>query len=79
MTQNSTPSLSSSDSAELLLETLSAEKTRRLTENKMAYFKPYAKQSSLSLLPARRCASVCLWRPTNPGRPMPRQWKSPFI
>jgi phage terminase large subunit-like protein len=31
-----------SDSA--LLETLNAEKTRRLTENRLAYFKPYPKQ-----------------------------------
>jgi hypothetical protein len=29
---------------ELLLETLTTEKTRRLTENKLAYYKPYPKQ-----------------------------------
>ena len=29
---------------DLLLEALSAEKARRLTENRLAYFKPYPKQ-----------------------------------
>jgi phage terminase large subunit-like protein len=43
---NLTPSLSTPD-GELptaFLETLTAEKNRRLTENRLAYYKPYAKQ-----------------------------------
>src|SRR5215831_16594689 len=33
-----------SESQEALLQALTAEKTRRLTENKLAYYKPYKKQ-----------------------------------
>jgi hypothetical protein len=38
---------------DLLLETLTAEKTRRLTENKLAYYKPYPKQIEFHASPAR--------------------------
>ena len=38
------PSLNSPDSDDLLLTTLTAEKTRRHIENRLAYYKPYPKQ-----------------------------------
>src|SRR6516165_8845594 len=42
-----TSSLNSQDanSPAVLLETLTAEKSRRLTENRLAYYKPYPKQA----------------------------------
>jgi phage terminase large subunit-like protein len=43
--ENLTPSLTSPDSNEQLLSMLSAEKNRRLTENRIAYYKPYPKQA----------------------------------
>ena len=41
---NLTPSSNSPDNSELLLSALSAEKTRRQTENRLAYYKPYPRQ-----------------------------------
>src|SRR5215475_12923227 len=50
---SSTHSLNWHGNDDLLLETLTAEKTRRLTENKLAYYKPYPKQIEFHASPAR--------------------------
>src|SRR5215470_8482797 len=49
---NLTPSLSGSETS-ALLTALEAEKSRRLTENRLAYYKPYPKQKDFHASPAR--------------------------
>src|SRR5215471_12508092 len=50
ISSSSTPD---SESQEALLQALTAEKNRRLTENKLAYYKPYPKQIEFHASPAR--------------------------
>jgi phage terminase large subunit-like protein len=47
------PSLNSHDSNAQLLSMLSAEKNRRQTENRLAYYKPYPKQAEFHAAPVR--------------------------
>jgi phage terminase large subunit-like protein len=50
---NLTPSSNSPDNSEQLLSMLSAEKTRRQTENRLAYYKPYPRQKQFREAPTR--------------------------
>src|SRR6516162_7464537 len=45
MSLTSSLNLQDANSSAVLLETLTAEKNRRLTENRLAYYKPYPKQA----------------------------------
>jgi hypothetical protein len=45
MSLTSSLNLQDANSPAALLETLTAEKNRRLTENRLAYYKPYPKQA----------------------------------
>src|SRR5262249_57481484 len=51
--ENLMPSLNSPDNNAQLLSMLNAEKNRRLTENRIAYYRPYPKQAEFHAAPAR--------------------------